>query len=335
VRIIVYVPLLVSALLAVAGPWSASRMPPRFATRLLLATGLTAAVTSLVALTLLAATLVGQLPVVAAVGTWSREVLHRDDPVSPVIAALAGAALVALGVLIAWTAARWVRAVRLARRASQGLTGDGRLVVLDRSEPEAFALPAGRDEQGRIVVSSGLLRILDASERRVLLAHETAHLRHRHHRHRALAGLIAAADPLLFTLPGVIHHLTERWADEDAAAAVADRDVTARTLARAALAATAAERRSPFDGVVQCFYRSGVPSRVRALLAGAPPRRPVAALLPAVLLAGSLVSTLEAGHDTAELFDRAGDFYHGEVVRSADDRSADLRRLEAVRGLGG
>jgi hypothetical protein len=37
-------------------------------------------------------------------------------------------------------------------------------------------------------VSTGTLRILDAPERRVLLAHVAAHLRHRHHRHRALAG---------------------------------------------------------------------------------------------------------------------------------------------------
>jgi beta-lactamase regulating signal transducer with metallopeptidase domain len=148
--------------------------------------------------------------------------------------------------------------------------------------------------------------MLDAAERRVLLAHEAAHLRHRHHRHRALAGLIAAANPLLVTLPGAIHHLTERWADEEAAA-VADRDIAARTLARAALAAGAADRRSPFDGVVQCFHRNGVPGRVRALLAGAPPRRPFAALLLATLLAGSLLSALEAGHDAGELFDRASD----------------------------
>jgi hypothetical protein len=306
-RVIVYLPLVVSALLAVAGPWSAGRMPPKLATRLLLAAGLTSAVTSLVALALLVATLVGQVPLVAAAGTWSREILHRYDPVSPVVAELAGAVLIALGVATTWTAGRWVRALRHVRRASRGLGGQGRLVVLDQPEPEAFALPPRRGEQGRIVVSAGMLRILDAPGRRVLLAHEAAHLRHRHHRHRALAGLIAAANPMLATLPGAVHHLTERWADEEAAAVVADRDVAARTLARAALAAGAAGRRSPFDGVVQCFHRHGVPSRVRALLAGAPPRRPFAALLLAMLVAGSLVSVLEAGHDADELFDRAGD----------------------------
>jgi Zn-dependent protease with chaperone function len=308
-RVIVYVPLVVSALLAVAGPWSAGRMPPKLATRLLLVTGLASTVASIIALGLLTATLLGQVPSIAYVGAWSGEFLHHYDPVSPVIAELAGTAIIVLGVATTWTAVRWTRNLRRARRVSEGLRGDGRLVVLDRPEPEAFALPAGRDVSGRIVVSSGLLRMLDGAERRVVLAHEAAHLRHRHHRHRALAGLIAAANPLLVTLPGAIHHLTERWADEDAAAVVADRDIAARTLARAALATGAAHRRSPFDGVVQCFHRGGVPARVRALLADAPPRRPGAVLVLAVLLAGSLLSALEAGHDTAQLFDRASD--HG------------------------
>jgi Zn-dependent protease with chaperone function len=306
-HVIVYLPLVVSALLAVAGPWSAGRMPPKFATRLLLATGLASAVASLVALVLLAATLVGQVPTIAYVGAWSGAVLHHYDPVSPLVAELAGVALIVLGVATTWTATRWLRNLRRARRACQGLGGDGRLVVLDRSEPEAFAVPAGREARGRIVVSAGLLRILDGTERRVLLAHEAAHLRHRHHRHRALAGLIAAANPLLVTLPGAIHHLTERWADEEAAAAVADRDIAARTLARAALAAGAADHRSPFGGVVQCFHRNGVPDRVRALLAGAPPRRPAAVLVLAILLTGSLLSALEAGRDAGQLFDQASD----------------------------
>src|SRR4051794_1770402 len=84
---------------AVAGPWSVGRMPPRFATRLLLATGLTSAVTSLVVLALFSATLVGQVPEVAAVGTWSGEVLHHDDPVSPVVAELAVTALIVRALL--------------------------------------------------------------------------------------------------------------------------------------------------------------------------------------------------------------------------------------------
>ncbi len=304
-RVIVYLPLLVSALLAVAGPWSARRMPPKLATRLLLATGLVSTCASLVALVLLAATLVGQIRAVAVAGAWSGAVLRNYDPVSPVVAGLAAAALIALGVAATWTAARWVRGLRRARHACRGL--GGRLVVLDRPQPEAFAVPAGRGTPGRIVVSAGLLRLLDGTERRVLLAHEAAHLCHRHHRHRALAGLIAAANPLLVTLPGAVHHLTERWADEEAAAEVADRDVAARTLARAALAAATTDHRSPFDRVAQCFHRDRVADRVRALLDGAPPRRPAAVLLLGALLTASLLSAFEASRDAAELFDQASD----------------------------
>jgi Zn-dependent protease with chaperone function len=190
--------------------------------------------------------------------------------------------------------------------AARGLGGAGRLVVLDRAEPEAFAVPASRREPGRIVVSAGLLRMLDPAERRVLLAHETAHLDHRHHRYRVVAGLIATVNPLLITLPGAVHHLTERWADEEAAA-VADRDVAARALARTALAAGAAGRSAPLGDAVQCFHRHGVPDRVRALLDDAPPRRPLAAFVFAAFFAASLLSALEAGRDAAELFELAGD----------------------------
>ena len=304
--VFVYLPFLVSALLAVAGPRAAARMPPVAATRLLLAAGLACAVTSLASLGLLAATLVGQVPVVASAGEWSGETLHRLDPVAPALAGLAGAALVALGAVTTWTSVRRARALRRAHRACRDLGGTGRLVIVDRSDPEAFALPGGRDGQGRIVLSTGMLRVLDVAERRILLAHETAHLRYRHHRHRTLAVLIAAANPLLATLPGAVHHLTERWADEEAAA-VADRGTAARALARAALATDRMRRREGGDGAVLCFHRDGVSGRVRALLSEAPHCRTLAAVMLAVLLAGSLLSASEASRDGAQLFDRAGD----------------------------
>lgn len=328
-RIIVYLPLLLSALLAVVGPWSAVRMPPKLATRLLLASGLTCAVTSLVALGLLAATLLGQLPVVAAVGAWSAGVLHRDDPVSPVVAGLAAAVIVVVGAVTVWTGARWLLALRRARRASRAIDVAGRLVVLDRPELEAFALPAGRHSEGRIIVSSSVLRLLDAAERRVLLAHEAAHLRHRHYRHRVLAGLIAAANPLLFTLPGAIHHLTERWADEEAAT-VAGRGVAARTLARVAVAGRSADHRPSFDGAVQCFHRHGVPRRVRALLDGRPPRRPLSALLFAVFIAVGVLSVSEAVHDAAQLFDQASDRCHTRSVGFATAIQKECHHLQVV-----
>jgi hypothetical protein len=100
---------------------------------------------------------------------------------------------------------RRLRALHHVQREGRQL-GNGRLVVIDQPDLEAFAIPTGDEHHGRIVVSSGMLR--------------------------TLATLIAAANPILFTLPAAIHHLTERWADEAAAATTDDRHLTARTLAR-------------------------------------------------------------------------------------------------------
>ncbi|MEU0836662.1 M48 family metalloprotease [Streptomyces sp. NPDC005969] len=49
----------------------------------------------------------------------------------------------------------------------------GDLAVVDDPVPTAFAV---LDMPGRVVVSSGMLRLLDGPERQALLAHERAHL---------------------------------------------------------------------------------------------------------------------------------------------------------------
>jgi hypothetical protein len=331
-HVIVYLPFLASALLAVAGPRLAGRMPPKTGTRLLLAAGSTCAVTSLLSLSLLACMLVGRLPLVAAVGAWSGDRLHHDDPVSPLVAKLAVIALAVLACVFVWAAARRGLALRRARRTCRRLAGHaGRLVVHDQDEPEAFAIPGGRKDQGRIVVSTGMLCTLSAAERRVLLAHEAAHLHHGHYRYRVLATLITAANPLLATIPAAIHQLTERWADEDAATAVDDRQLAARTLARAALA-THHARRPSADGAVLCFGRNDVANRVRALLADAPPRRPVAAALLAVALTTCLISAWEAGHDTAQMFHRASDRYHARPISITAATGHEVRHLARVFG---
>lgn len=310
-RIVVYLPLLLSVLLTLTGPGAARRMPPKAGTRLLLAAGLMCALTSQLALAMLAATLIGRLPLIAAVGAWSADSVSDYTPVSSLTAKLATVALTGLAGLLIWGAIRRLNDLRRADRACRRI-GDraGRLVVLDRPEPEAFAIP-GRGDSGRIVVSTGMLHTLDATERRVLIAHEAAHLNHRHHRHRTLALVIAAANPILATLPGAVHHLTERWADEDAAATVTDRKLAARALARAGLAT---HRRSPLGHAVMCFGRGGIAARVLALLDQTPPRRPLAAVLLAAMAAACLLSTVEAGRDTALLFDQARDQYHARSV---------------------
>jgi Zn-dependent protease with chaperone function len=328
-RVIVYLPFVISALLAIAGPRLARRMPPKSGTRLLLAAALGCAVTVLLTLGLLAWTLIARLPLVAAVGAWSGDHLHHHDPVPTPVAKTACVILTALACALAFATARRLRALHHVRREARRL-GEGHLVVIDEPQIEAFAVPTRDEQGGRIVVSTGMLRTLTHDERRVLLAHETAHLNHRHYRHRTLATLIAAANPILVTLPAAIHHLTERWADEDAAATTDDRHLAARALARAALAAQEEKRRTSPSSAVLCFGEAGVGNRVRALLAEAPRRRPTIAALLIALLAAALLSTAEAGRDSAQLLDQARDHYHARPIEISAAALREARHLTAI-----
>jgi Zn-dependent protease with chaperone function len=68
----------------------------------------------------------------------------------------------------------------LVGRRLQGAHGE-RLVLLDDARPAAYCLPGDRRGRATIVVSSGALELLDDHQVRLLLAHERAHLRQRHH----------------------------------------------------------------------------------------------------------------------------------------------------------
>ena len=144
------------------------------------------------------------------------------------------------------------------RRKDRARMEDGRqLQVVPQATPTAFVLP-GRP--GRIVVSAGMLWALDVEERRVLLAHERSHLDRHHHRFIGLTDLAASALPLLKPVQRHVRFAVERWADEDAAAAVGDRRLVARALSRAALAS------APSSSAALAFGHLGVIARVEALL---------------------------------------------------------------------
>jgi beta-lactamase regulating signal transducer with metallopeptidase domain len=84
-----------------------------------------------------------------------------------------------------------------------------------------------------------MIRALSPAEREVLLAHERAHAAGFHFLFTVAARLAAAANPLLRPVSAAVAYSVERWADEHAAAATGDRPLTARAVARAALAAKA------------------------------------------------------------------------------------------------
>ena len=252
-------------------------LPPRLAVPLLTGLALTVALCTGIALSALAVLVFAQLGPVPRLGHWSASVLRAraEVPVGLGVAAfvivvvLLGAAIVRAGISI--------RTLIRATRASRAMTPvDGNLVVVDDDAPTAYAVGGWR---GRIVVSRSMLTALSAAERRVVLAHEAAHLRHRHHLYLHVAALAAAANPLLRPTRAAIALGVERWADEDAAGEVHDRAATARGLAGAALA-LAHHRR----GVgTLAAADSAVAQRVRALLAPAPqPRRFTAVMIVAV-----------------------------------------------------
>ncbi|GHJ43409.1 hypothetical protein Cs7R123_07510 [Catellatospora sp. TT07R-123] len=227
-RLWVYLPILVSALLPYAARYVARRTAPAAAARTITAAVVTTSAATVCCLALLALTLLDDLPPLGAFD--HRPELGLPKPV-PGMIALSAALLLAFG------AVRLIREIRAQRRILRQLRAVGQpragLVVADMSEPFAVAVP-GRP--GHILVTTGMLQVLDAAERRVLFAHENAHLDRRHHRWVTAVTWSAAVNPLQRRVPPLVCHLVERWADEDAAAAVGDRHLVATAVAKASLA---------------------------------------------------------------------------------------------------
>jgi beta-lactamase regulating signal transducer with metallopeptidase domain len=226
-----YVPILLGLLTFLVGGRLGRRLPPaaivRVGTVLALSiatmTGVVLAVAALLSVRILQA---------AARGGHSANGLVPGFP--PAVGAVAA---VVVFLLLASAARCFLRSARDLMRASAKSRRLGPihagLVVVDDDVPTAFAVAGA---PGRVVVSTAMLAALDADERQVLLAHESAHLRHHHHVYVQLARLWAAANPLLRPLARAVAANTERWADEVAAAEVGNRRLVARGLARAALA---------------------------------------------------------------------------------------------------
>ncbi|MBN9098216.1 MAG: M48 family metalloprotease [Pseudonocardia sp.] len=306
-RLDVYVPVLAALLMGVAVRPLARLLPPGIGFRVLVAVGLISAAGWVWTLGLLAWTAVGQIPLVARYGGWSVPVLQADNPVAAPIAYTAAAALAVVTVLVARASIRRLRAVAHSWKLARSLApaGGGELVVLPDPTVEAFALPSfDRRCRGHIVVTAGMLRALDPAERRVLFAHERAHLDGAHHWWLLAAQLTAAANPFLVRLPATVDHLLERAADETAATAVTDRCLAARALARAGLAALH-HPPAPARGIALAYTGSTTEARITALLA--PPPQSHRALLAILVMTVALVvvSAADAGRDLETLFELA------------------------------
>lgn len=189
--------------------------------------------------------------------TWCNSLYRTHDQIPAWIGVPATLALCAMIVAAS-------RAYRQARLDLWAAAAPGpQIRIVGDNRPDAYAV-GGRC--GHIVVSTGMLAALDGAERRVLLAHERSHLRHRHHRYIALALVSKASVPILGFVTRRLRLAVERWADEDAAAEVGDRRLVARAIVRAALA----KSDYPAGSALLGLGNLGVRARVDALLLPAP-----------------------------------------------------------------
>lgn len=291
--LLVCVPLVASYALGRVGPRAGQGLPPSTAVPLLTVAAMVTALATGFVLSIAAFTAAGRLPAVAALGHWSTSALTAHDNV-PLAVGLAATAAVAVLLVLAGAYATnalldLVTADATCRRLSPGADN---LVVLHDQRPDAYVVPG---LHGRIVVSTAMLQALPADERRALLAHEHAHLRHRHHLYIQLTELASRANPLLSPLVNAVRTGVERWADEDAAAVTGDRRTTARAIARAALAQRAAGDQGRAHRLVLAATAAPTLQRTQALLAPAVTRRmgPAAALV-ALLSVGLLAAVTSA-----------------------------------------
>ena len=224
-------------------------------------------------------------------GTACTPEVYRSAFYSAGVAALA-AVSTAVAVVALW---RYGRRVHRARRQTSAhadaahitgrvLPGTG-AVVLDDPRPAAYCV-AGHP--AAIVVTSGALAVLDQPQLAAVLAHERAHLAHRHHLLAMLTGGLAAAFPgvpLFARGAAEVARLTEMAADDAAARGSGRPTVVAALLALA----TGTVIPAAALGIGLSAAAHAVPARVDRLLH--PPRPAVSA---AFALALALVVTVLA-----------------------------------------
>ena len=155
--------------------------------------------------------------------------LHMLGGVAPGGAAAGWAAGVLAVVVAASSALALGRARRVRRRArvercigEHAPLGRHELVVLPRDELVAFSVEG---QGGQVVVSSGLVAALYPDELVAVLAHEAAHLDHRHQRYLSVASVVRHGlgffPPAERSARALVVAL-ERWADEVAVGALED-----------------------------------------------------------------------------------------------------------------
>ncbi len=199
---IVLQPLIVVLVLAMAVTATHRRLPPVTSARTLTTALAIVAMAAAPTIWILSLGYVAHIPLLGGRLDWCAETLGVHDPI-PAWVGLPALFLTVVGVVR-------VRAVLTSYRR---LRHDhaGAVEIAEHVQPFAFTLP-GRG--GHVILSTGLVEILDGAEQAVVLAHEHTHARHRHDRYLLTAQLAAAIMPPLRALTSRLQFSLERWADE-------------------------------------------------------------------------------------------------------------------------
>ncbi|MFI9360670.1 M48 family metalloprotease [Kitasatospora sp. NPDC053057] len=296
----VFLPLILPLTAVPIARLTEQHLHPRGAARLMTVISAVMAVCSVLCLGLIGVVGTAQIPGNPLPDSWSDPVVRHALPYHETVGTAAMWLLVLVGFTCCRTVVRHLRVRSRARRALVGLpeepAGEEGLAVLPDRSPYAYALPGS---PGRVVVSTGMLDGLAEDEREALLAHERAHLRHRHHRYLLTTQLAACVNPFLRPLQEAVAFSAERWADEESAQVVGDRRITARAVARAALVSHAAPAPGFAAFAAPAAAQPGpVPRRVAALLGPVPtarnwpPAKTPAGLAAMVAAAGTAASAL-------------------------------------------
>ena len=291
----------VSLLFAATAPALGRRLPPALATRVLVVGSLVVTASTLFVLAVVAFTWVGQLPEIAALGPWSTATLRHDDPIPDSAAIGATLLLPLLAAQATRLVVRRCRALLAVQRSCRHLPTPTRWSSSTPTDADAFTTP---ERRGRIMVTTGLLRALDPAERRVVLAHETSHLDHRHPWWLLAAELAAAVNPLLSRPPAPSPMPSSGGPTKTPPTRWPTGTLAARTLARTALLMHRRPRGVPATALG--VLNANVPDRVEALLAPPPRRRPAAASALVALALTCMLAAAAVQHTGERLFEHAG-----------------------------
>jgi len=279
------IPLLIVTLAVVAAWFVPHLVGPVLALWVLVSSMVLATLAAVVLLLQIAAAGLSEIPFIADILGWCRAIYGGQHGATPLVGVIAIGALVAM----AWRTRSYAREVRLNRDNFTDVEG---ITIVDVEHPVAFAVPGN---PGGVVISRSMLNALDKVERRVVLAHENAHLRHHHHAFVHAANSCAAAIPVFAPFARKVVFLTERWADETAAERVGSRSAVAAAIAKVALLPT---YKAP--SFAQALSGGDVIARYEALESPKRVPRRMTILAAALMVAIAISATLLQFHQLAD-----------------------------------